>query len=184
VNGGVTDDGTISDLPWAAVFDPVANARALSAIQARGFLRATQLVDRFVHIAATSTNAAGPQTATGTKGHPSGEAAGTDVDLILTAWWSLFGRLLRSMPGAAALRGESATFDLGNESASGSVHLNADGRGRIFHNSPMGKRMSDRKGDCPIAEERSDRLVRLPFYNSLGEVDQNNVIRAIQEFDV
>ena len=56
MNGGVTDDGTISDLPWAAVFDPVANARALSAIQARGFSAAAQLVDRFVQIAETSTN--------------------------------------------------------------------------------------------------------------------------------
>jgi hypothetical protein len=130
VNGGDTDDGTISDLPWATVFDPVANARALSAIQARGFSAATQLVDRFVQIAETSANAAGPKTATSTNGHRSGEAGDADVDLILTAWWSLFGRLLRSMPGASALRGDGATFDLAGESASGGVHLNADGPGR------------------------------------------------------
>ena len=43
------DDGSIADLPWASVFDPEANARALSAIQARGFRAATEVVDRFVH---------------------------------------------------------------------------------------------------------------------------------------
>ncbi len=90
------------------------NARALSAIQARGFSAATRLVDRFVQIAETSTNAAGPKAATNTNGHLSGKAASTDVDPILTTWWSLFGRLLRSMPGAAALRGDSAAFDLAN----------------------------------------------------------------------
>jgi hypothetical protein len=130
VNDGVTNDGTISDLPWATVFDPVANARALSAIQARGFSAATQLVDRFLQIAETATNAAVPEAATSTNGHSGGNAAGSDVDLILTTWWSMFGRLLRSMPGAAALRGDSAAFDLAGESANGGVHLTADGPGR------------------------------------------------------
>jgi hypothetical protein len=49
---------------------------------------------------------------------------------MLTTWWSLFGRLLRSMPGAAAIRGDGATFDLTGESATGGVHLTADGPGR------------------------------------------------------
>ena len=53
-----------------------------------------------------------------------------------------------------------------------------------LHLSPMGERMGGRKGDCPITEDRSDRLVRLPFYNSLSPDDQDKVIRAIQEFDV
>ncbi|HET7074715.1 MAG TPA: hypothetical protein VFI55_11615 [Mycobacterium sp.] len=130
MNGGVTDDGTISDLPWETVFDPAANARALSAIQARGFSAATQLVNRFVRIAETSANGAGAESAPSTAEHRNGKATDADADLILTAWWSLFGRLLRSMPGAAALRSDGATFDLAGESASGGVHLNADGPGR------------------------------------------------------
>jgi hypothetical protein len=130
VNGGGTDNGSISDLPWATVFDPVANARALSAIQARGFAAATKLVDRFVQIAETSANAVGPTAATSTNGHSGDKVAGTDVDLMLTTWWSMFGRLLRSIPGATALRGDGATFDLADESANGSVQLNADGPGR------------------------------------------------------
>ena len=126
---GFTDDGSISNLPWMAVFDPVANARVLSAIQAQGFRAATQLVDRFVKIAESSTNGAQAAAAT-VRTDPS--AIGLppqDVDPILTTWWSLFGRLLRSMPGAGALRGDGATFDLANDTASGGVHLDADGPG-------------------------------------------------------
>jgi dTDP-4-amino-4,6-dideoxygalactose transaminase len=52
-----------------------------------------------------------------------------------------------------------------------------------LHLSTMGERMGGRKGDCPITEDRSDRLVRLPFYNSLNPDDQDKVIRAIQEFN-
>ena len=52
-----------------------------------------------------------------------------------------------------------------------------------LHLSPMGMRMGGRKGDYPITEDRSDRLVRLPFYNSLNTDNQDRVIRAIQEFD-
>lgn len=130
---GLNDDGSISELPWAKVFDPVANAHALSAIQARGFAAATQLVDRFVQIAETASNDARRTRAMSANGHVSDHASNnvgdSDVDLILTTWWSLFGQLLRSMPGAAALRNGSAAFDLANESASGGVHLNADGPG-------------------------------------------------------
>jgi dTDP-4-amino-4,6-dideoxygalactose transaminase len=53
-----------------------------------------------------------------------------------------------------------------------------------LHVSPMGEKMGGRLGDCPITEDRSDRLVRLPFYNSLSPDDQDQVIRAILEFDV
>ena len=53
-----------------------------------------------------------------------------------------------------------------------------------LHLSPMGMRMGGRKGDYPITEDRSDRLVRLPFYNSLNTDNQDRVIRAVQEFDV
>ena len=52
-----------------------------------------------------------------------------------------------------------------------------------LHLSPMGMRMGGRKGAYPITEDRSDRLVRLPFYNSLNTDNQDRVIRAVQEFD-
>jgi hypothetical protein len=124
VNGGVTDDGNISDLPWASVFDPVANARALSAIQARGFSAATQLVDRFIKIAESSANG------TAAKGPANRDkATDNDLDLILSTWWSLLGQLLRTMPGAGAVRSDSPRFDLTDETASGGVDIDADGPG-------------------------------------------------------
>lgn len=51
-----------------------------------------------------------------------------------------------------------------------------------LHLSPVGQRMGGRKGSCPVTEEKSDRLVRLPFYNRLSRGDQDQVIAAIQQF--
>ena len=51
-----------------------------------------------------------------------------------------------------------------------------------LHLSPMGQRMGGRKGSCPVCEEKSERLLRLPFYNSLRPEDQDRVIAAVGEF--
>ena len=51
-----------------------------------------------------------------------------------------------------------------------------------LHLSPMGQRMGGRIGGCPVSEEKSERLVRLPFYNSLSQGDQDQVITAVQQF--
>jgi dTDP-4-amino-4,6-dideoxygalactose transaminase len=46
----------------------------------------------------------------------------------------------------------------------------------------LGRRFGGRQGDCPVTEEVSDRLLRLPFYNDLTQQDQARVIEAIHEF--
>ncbi|HVV71261.1 MAG TPA: DegT/DnrJ/EryC1/StrS family aminotransferase, partial [Verrucomicrobiae bacterium] len=51
-----------------------------------------------------------------------------------------------------------------------------------LHLSTMGQRMGGRQGTCPVTEEKSDRLLRLPFYNSLAQSDQNRVIEAVMDF--
>lgn len=51
-----------------------------------------------------------------------------------------------------------------------------------LHLSPMGIKFEAKPGDCPIAENISDRLVRLPLFNSLTTRDQDKVISAILEF--
>lgn len=51
-----------------------------------------------------------------------------------------------------------------------------------LHLSPVGLRMGGGNADCPVTEECGDRLVRLPFYNSMTEADQDRVIHAILEF--
>jgi dTDP-4-amino-4,6-dideoxygalactose transaminase len=48
-----------------------------------------------------------------------------------------------------------------------------------LHLSEMGQRFGGRRGDCPVTEDVSDRLLRLPFYNDLSEADQQSVIDAI-----
>jgi dTDP-4-amino-4,6-dideoxygalactose transaminase len=54
----------------------------------------------------------------------------------------------------------------------------------VFHYLPlnaseMGQRFGARPGDCPVTEDVSDRLLRLPFYNTLGEGDQDRVIETL-----
>jgi dTDP-4-amino-4,6-dideoxygalactose transaminase len=51
-----------------------------------------------------------------------------------------------------------------------------------LHLSPMGRSFGGKPGDCPVTEQISDRLVRLPFYNDLKEADQAQVVSAVKEF--
>lgn len=51
-----------------------------------------------------------------------------------------------------------------------------------LHLSEMGKKFGGKPGDCPVTENVSDRLVRLPFYNTLSEEDQYRVVDAISHF--
>jgi dTDP-4-amino-4,6-dideoxygalactose transaminase len=53
-----------------------------------------------------------------------------------------------------------------------------------LHNSDMGRHYGGRAGDCPVTESISDRLVRLPFFNTLEAADQARVIDAVVQFDV
>jgi dTDP-4-amino-4,6-dideoxygalactose transaminase len=67
-------------------------------------------------------------------------------------------------------------------------HLKQCGILSVFHYLPlhlsdMGRKFGGKEGDCPITEDVSDRLLRLPFYNDLGEADQARVVEAIQEFE-
>ena len=50
-----------------------------------------------------------------------------------------------------------------------------------LHLSPMGRQWGYQEGDCPVTEDVSDRLVRLPFYSGLTEADQARVVAAIRE---
>ena len=59
----------------------------------------------------------------------------------------------------------------------------------VFHYLPlnqsaMGIRCGGRTGQCPVTEDVSDRLLRLPFYNSLSPTEQDEVIEQILEFDM
>jgi dTDP-4-amino-4,6-dideoxygalactose transaminase len=51
-----------------------------------------------------------------------------------------------------------------------------------LHLSPMGQRYGGRPGDCPVTEDLSERLVRLPFYTEMTEGEQEQVLTAVREF--
>jgi dTDP-4-amino-4,6-dideoxygalactose transaminase len=51
-----------------------------------------------------------------------------------------------------------------------------------LHLSEMGRRWGGRLGDCPVTENVSDRVIRLPFYNELSEADQSRVVAALRDF--
>jgi dTDP-4-amino-4,6-dideoxygalactose transaminase len=67
-------------------------------------------------------------------------------------------------------------------------HLRAKGILAVFHYLPlhlseMGRQLGGKEGDCPVTEEVSERLLRLPFYNDLTEEDQARVVATIKAFD-
>jgi len=51
-----------------------------------------------------------------------------------------------------------------------------------LHLSEMGRRFGGKVGDCPVTEEMSDRLVRLPFFNDLTDAEQAEVVAAVCDF--
>jgi len=67
--------------------------------------------------------------------------------------------------------------------------LKAHGMLAVFHYLPlhlsrMGRAYGGQPGDCPVTEDLSDRLLRLPFYYSLSPDEQAEVIAVISEFQV
>jgi dTDP-4-amino-4,6-dideoxygalactose transaminase len=48
-----------------------------------------------------------------------------------------------------------------------------------LHLSEMGRRMGGQPGQCPVTEDVSDRLVRLPLFYQLTDADQTRVIDAV-----
>ncbi len=67
-------------------------------------------------------------------------------------------------------------------------HLKSRGILSVFHYLPlhlsdMGRQFGGEPGSCPVTEDISDRLVRLPFFNAMTESEQAQVIEAILDFD-
>jgi len=68
-------------------------------------------------------------------------------------------------------------------------HLKALGITSPFHYLPLhlsdkGKEFGGKAGDCPVTEDVSDRLLRLPFYNDLTEADLDRVVAGVLSFRV
>lgn len=69
------------------------------------------------------------------------------------------------------------------------AHLKERGIQAVFHYlplhlSPMGEKYGGQQGDCPVTEQVSDQLLRLPFHTNMTEDEQWQVINAVREFSV
>jgi dTDP-4-amino-4,6-dideoxygalactose transaminase len=66
-------------------------------------------------------------------------------------------------------------------------HLKRDGILAVFHYVPLhssaaGKRFAASPSDCPVAEEQSIRLLRLPFYTDITRAEQERVVGALTDY--
>lgn len=51
-----------------------------------------------------------------------------------------------------------------------------------LHSSEMGRKSAARPTPCPVTDDVSARLLRLPFYNDLSEGEQSRVVAAVSAF--
>ncbi|MGH9848188.1 MAG: dTDP-4-amino-4,6-dideoxygalactose transaminase [Blastocatellia bacterium] len=68
-------------------------------------------------------------------------------------------------------------------------HLRARGILAVFHyqplhRSPMGRQTAARESGCSVTDAVSDRLLRLPFFNSLSPNEQQRVLEGVMTFAV
>jgi dTDP-4-amino-4,6-dideoxygalactose transaminase len=110
-------------------------------------------------------------------------------DRELTDWCAAHG--IRRLVVPAAAEHPSHLFALLMPTAAARKalidHLGAHGILAVFHYiplhlSPMGARLGGTPGDCPVAEDISERIVRLPFYTDLTSDEQSSVIDTVKSF--
>ncbi|MGA8544192.1 MAG: hypothetical protein WB785_02895 [Mycobacterium sp.] len=122
------NDASVSDIPWASVFDPAVNIRALSEIQARGFRAATEVVNQFIRMADTNSvsNPTDSDPAPGDQATPP-----PSVDRVLQVWQRLATQAVASLRDAAQPRSEVAAVDIQHATSSGAVSLAASEPGAV-----------------------------------------------------
>jgi hypothetical protein len=93
---GGGQNGRGADVPWASVFDPAANLRALTTIQAEGFRAASEIVDRVVRMAAQRADGTerSARQATPLSEQRTDLLGATDVEPLIRSWWEMVGQFL------------------------------------------------------------------------------------------
>jgi dTDP-4-amino-4,6-dideoxygalactose transaminase len=66
-------------------------------------------------------------------------------------------------------------------------HLRAQGISAVFHyvplhSSPMGQRLGGNNRPLPVTDSTSSRLLRLPFYYTITQEEQSEVVKQITAF--
>jgi hypothetical protein len=126
------DDASFNDLPWASVFDPAANARALNSIQAEGFRAASELVDRFIRIARGSLNGTDWPTISSAPLNNEQRAdifGATDVAPLIRSWWSVVGQIVLGADAQDSSGPEQPALDLERVESAGRIDLVATAPG-------------------------------------------------------
>lgn len=67
------------------------------------------------------------------------------------------------------------------------AHMRDRGVHGVFHYVPlhlsaMGRGYGGHEGDCPVTEDLSERLVRLPFFTGMTQAEQDRVVEVVTEF--
>jgi dTDP-4-amino-4,6-dideoxygalactose transaminase len=67
------------------------------------------------------------------------------------------------------------------------AHLNSRGIGAVFHyvplhSSPMGRKLGCASRELPVTDSASARLIRLPFYYTITEDEQAEVVREVTAY--
>jgi hypothetical protein len=142
---GDSGDASTTSIPWAAVFDPAANARVLTAIQARGFRAASEVISRFVNSEVSRQVAPNlTQPNENFSAAPGDTYAPPDTDRFLSFWEPIALRFLEifhpSPDVAQPTATPAANVDVERGKASGAIAFGVDRPGRAaaevwLHNS-------------------------------------------------
>jgi hypothetical protein len=147
VSRGFSDDGNVTGLPWASVFDPAANARALNAIQAEGFRAASKIVDRFIGVMGGNGNGAEARSSSSAADladdNGTSRPTNPDIERLMGIWWSIAGQFLLGSAQLANLPfAGPATLEFDRSVGNGTLALHAGAPGRaqtefwLHNNSP------------------------------------------------
>jgi dTDP-4-amino-4,6-dideoxygalactose transaminase len=109
----------------------------------------------------------------------------------LAEWASALGARFTEVPSECAMTHHLFALILPDSDARAELiaHLRERGILAVFHYLPlhtseMGLRYGGQAGDCPVSEDLSARILRLPLYGGLSDEEQGEVIRALREFEV
>jgi hypothetical protein len=133
------DDSTVSDIPWASVFDAAANVRALGAIQSQGFRAASEVVDKFVNLvggtAAEPPDEAGSPVVDGPENLAAGRTTSgpnPNVGMVIGGLEAMLSQLVGTVRNVLPAMSEgNAAFDLAESGATGTVSLDATDLGVV-----------------------------------------------------
>lgn len=129
MDGG--NNGDMHDVPWASIFDPAANVRAFTAVQAEGFRAASELVDRFVRMVATRPDGSAAtvrQPAPMSNEQRADFLGATDVEPLIRSWWAMAGQFLMGGAPQTSSHAEavSPTLDFTGSGSTGRLEFEAE----------------------------------------------------------